>query len=67
MHVWLDGEFYNREELVRALGGDTGPQAAPTDDPALLLALYRQEDDFGRLNTPVTVPWWNGRPLRLTT
>ncbi len=21
----------------------------------------------GRLNTPVTVPWWNGRPLRLTT
>jgi len=20
----------------------------------------------GRLNTPVTVPWWNGRPLRLT-
>jgi hypothetical protein len=21
----------------------------------------------GRLNTPVTVPWWNGLPLRLTT
>lgn len=21
----------------------------------------------GRLNTPVKVPWWNGRPLRLTT
>ena len=21
----------------------------------------------GRLNTPIKVPWWNGRPLRLTT
>lgn len=43
VHVWLDGEFYNREELARSLGdGD-----APPNDPALLLRLYgRGGGDF---------------------
>jgi asparagine synthase (glutamine-hydrolysing) len=36
--VWLDGEFYNCEELGRSLG------ITPTNDPALLLELYHRED-----------------------
>jgi asparagine synthase (glutamine-hydrolysing) len=44
-HVWLDGEFFNREELARTLPAGE----APTTDPALLLALYRREDDFSFL------------------
>jgi asparagine synthase (glutamine-hydrolysing) len=46
IHVWLDGEFYNREELEGLL-----PESAPTPhtDPSLLLALYRHDDDFNFL------------------
>lgn len=40
IHVWLDGEFYNREELGRVAG------AQLEDDPALLLALYREHGDL---------------------
>lgn len=40
--VWLDGEFYNREEIERThVEG-----AAHTSDAALLAALYRRDNDF---------------------
>ncbi|MDT5271969.1 MAG: hypothetical protein QOH49_4155 [Acidobacteriota bacterium] len=42
VRVWLDGEFYNREELARTLGG--GEEFA--SDAALLAALYRRDGDF---------------------
>ena len=53
VHVWLDGEFYNRGELAASLGdsarGDAHAPGAPSvrgNDPALLLALYRHDSDF---------------------
>lgn len=42
VRVWLDGEFYNREELAATLR-DGEPF---TSDPALLSALYRQDTQF---------------------
>lgn len=56
LRVWLDGEFYNQEELASLLG-DTArsgahandPSVLHASDPALLLALYRQDGDFNFL------------------
>lgn len=45
VRVWLDGEFYNRDELAGMLK-DAGPF---TSDPALLSALYRQDEEFNFL------------------
>lgn len=45
VRVWLDGEFYNREELARRLGGGEVFES----DAALLSFLYRQDGGFGSL------------------
>ena len=37
LSVWLDGEFYNREEIARRLGVEADT------DPALLLALFQTD------------------------
>lgn len=42
-YVWLDGEFYNQDELRDQI------EPAASTDPALLLSLYRQHDDFSFL------------------
>jgi asparagine synthase (glutamine-hydrolysing) len=41
VRVWLDGEFYNREELSRSLESDE----EPASDAALLAALYQRDGD----------------------
>jgi len=46
-HIWLDGEFYNRAELALSLG-EEARSGAQVSDPALLLALYRQSNDFNQ-------------------
>ncbi|HYY58576.1 MAG TPA: asparagine synthase-related protein [Pyrinomonadaceae bacterium] len=43
IYAWLDGEIYNREELAREA------KLYAETDAALLVALYRQGDDFSFL------------------
>ncbi len=43
VYVWLDGEFFNTDELAQELAGSVGC------DAALLLALYKQQRDFSFL------------------
>lgn len=45
VHVWLKGEFCNREKLVRFAGSN----ARELSDPGLLAQLYQNEADFGFL------------------
>jgi asparagine synthase (glutamine-hydrolysing) len=42
-YVWLDGEIYNRDELISRIGFSAGC------DPALLLSLFKQNPDFSFL------------------
>ncbi|HEU4593786.1 MAG TPA: asparagine synthase-related protein [Pyrinomonadaceae bacterium] len=50
VRVWLDGEFYNREELERLLDAPARGAETPAD-ASLLAALHRQDagGDFGFL------------------
>lgn len=47
IHVWFDGEFYNREELLDDFVDTSSFHA---NDPALLLALYQHDREFKFLN-----------------
>lgn len=50
VYVWLDGEFYNSEELRKSKQRSCAQPCGTPDDAALLLELYRRDKEFSFLN-----------------